>query len=451
MTSSPLLTFFLLGAAVQFFALCLVNRRTAVTVFCALLPTYLFRLSLPVPFLDAAMPTTLLEVMLLSLFFVWLFMDGPRTINRAALDRWLGPATLLILGATAGMLISPDLRAAAGVWRAYFVEPMLFFVVFTSVVRGAAERRNVLAALGASMAVIGVSAVFQKFTGFGIPNPIWQAEATRRVTSFYGFPNAIGLFAAPTVVLMAGWTTALALQKGRQKLLAILPAIAALLGLLGIFFAVSEGAMIGVLAGLLVLGLLAKPLRPAALILLIAASMVTSAYKPVRDYASVLLSLRDDSGMVRKIVWQESLDMLYDHPVFGAGLAGYRPILEPYHAARHIEIFMYPHDLFLNFWSETGIIGLLGFLWLLAAFFRDNGRLLKRGRNGLLPISLIAAMSAIVVHGLVDVPYFKNDLALLFWILAGLTASMTTETPSKTAAEKLKAVADQFHLYLKGE
>jgi hypothetical protein len=28
---------------------------------------------------------------------------------------------------------------------------------------------------------------------------------------------------------------------------------------------------------------------------------------------------------------------------------------------------------------------------------------------------------AVVVHGLVDVPYFKNDLSLEFWTLVGLT------------------------------
>jgi hypothetical protein len=28
---------------------------------------------------------------------------------------------------------------------------------------------------------------------------------------------------------------------------------------------------------------------------------------------------------------------------------------------------------------------------------------------------------AILVHGLVDVPYFKNDLAVLFWMLIALT------------------------------
>lgn len=447
--ASPLLTFLVVGAALQFAALCFINRRTAVAVLCGLLPTYLFRLHIPLPG-GSRLPTTLLEIMVLSLFLAWFLMDGPKTLNRAALSRWSLPTTLFLTGATIAVFVSPDLRSAIGIWRAFFLEPLLFFVVFTSVIRGPTERRNVLAALGASLALIGVTAVFQKLTGFGIPNPIWQAEATRRVTSFYGYPNAIGLFAAPLTVLMAAWSAALMLHHDQKnRLLSLLPLGAAFLGLLGIVFAVSQGAMIGLLAGLLVLGLLVAPLRKATLVLIIIGSLAVIGLKPLRDEVSLLSSLRDDSGSVRQIVWHESAAMLNDHPVFGAGLAGYQPGLVPYHKATWIEIFMYPHDLFLNFWTETGLIGLAGFLWLLAAFFLDNTALMRTKKNGLLPASLIAAMVAVLVHGLVDVPYFKNDLAILFWMMIGLTATMVSEPMPKKLVDKFKKIADAFHFYVK--
>jgi hypothetical protein len=35
-------------------------------------------------------------------------------------------------------------------------------------------------------------------------------------------------------------------------------------------------------------------------------------------------------------------------------------------------------------------------------------------------LGIVLAMVAIIVHGLVDVPYFKNDLALEFWTLLGI-------------------------------
>ncbi len=36
----------------------------------------------------------------------------------------------------------------------------------------------------------------------------------------------------------------------------------------------------------------------------------------------------------------------------------------------------------------------------------------------------MAAMVVIVIHGLVDTPYFKNDLAILFWLIIGLLITL---------------------------
>ena len=69
----------------------------------------------------------------------------------------------------------------------------------------------------------------------------------------------------------------------------------------------------------------------------------------------------------------------------------------------------------LNFWTEIGLFGagifmaIFGYLVYLAFKIRRI--------NILLSAVLLAILTAIFVHGLVDVPYFKNDLALLFWIL----------------------------------
>jgi hypothetical protein len=44
-------------------------------------------------------------------------------------------------------------------------------------------------------------------------------------------------------------------------------------------------------------------------------------------------------------------------------------------------------------------------------------------------LGVLLAMVAILVHGLVDVPYFKNDLAFEFWLLAGLTLAGRRDPP----------------------
>ncbi len=383
----------------------------ALALFCGLLPTYLVRFSIPIPGTHFMLPTTLLEILFFILFIAWFIVRGYKKEAWQSLGRWAAPITLFIVGSTVSLAISPDLRGAIGLWRAYILEPIVFFVLFTDIVSRQKRGGAIFAALGASLAAVGVIACIQKITGIGIP-PAWQPEATRRVTAFYGFPNGIGLFAAPITVLMAGWM--LAAKKKKQKIFA---GLCAILGVCSIIFAVSQGAMVGAVAGLVILGLIDKRTRPWALGLIIAGCIAVITIRPIRDEISILASLRDDSGSVRQIIWKETAAMLADHPVFGAGLAGYRERIAPYHEAKYIEIFMYPHNIVLNFWSETGLLGLIGFAWIVILFFITAIRLLKK--NLWPTAALIAAMTALLVHGLVDVPYFKNDLAILFWIIVG--------------------------------
>ncbi|MFH1047932.1 MAG: O-antigen ligase family protein [Patescibacteria group bacterium] len=429
---------FLIGLAALLFAvLAALDRRLAVAIFVALLPTYLIRFSVPL----VGLPSTMLEVLFAVLLMVWLIQKIRGTDPQKGFDLrpWADGLGFLLVGATFGILIAPDWVAALGLWRAYFLEPYLFFFIFVDTVRDAKSRRLVLAALGSTLAVVGSIAVLQKITGWWIPNPVWVPAEVRRVTAFYGFPNGIGLMAAPITILLVGWTVR-TMQKIRRPLDAILPSLTgstAILGLAAILFAVSEGALIGVAAGLVVLGMLMKPLRKFTLVAIILGCAVVMAYAPLRTYAARMMSMRDDSWHVRKIVWTESLDMLYDRPIWGAGLAGYPSALEPFHQAKHIEIFQYPHSLPLNFWSEVGLIGLGGFLLLVWSYFRVTGRLYLSRPDEWLPAALIAAMVAVLIHGLVDVPYFKNDLALLFFVLLGLAESMrrqhyAVDQPSKS-------------------
>lgn len=438
MTASTLI---ILLVAASFLLIAIRDRILALTVLTAVLPIYLLRFSIPLFVIDLSIPGTMLEIMILELFFVWLFLDRNRDHSPLKeLKPWLLPLLLLIIGATIGVFVASDTRAALGIWRAFFIEPILLFFVFVDIVRTPKHRNMIVGALGFTVTIVGLSAIIQKMTGYGIPNPYWQQEATRRVTSFYGFPNAIGLFSAPIIILLTGRMISLFRSSYRYRSVWImLSGTATVLGLLAIFFAVSEGAILATAAGLLILGLFLKDTRKYALISVIVACVVVIGYRPATNYASNIISLSDDSGSVRRIVWHESVMMLGDHPVFGAGLSGYPDRLLPYHEATHIEIFMYPHSILLNFWSETGIIGLTGLLWLLWVFFAQVIPLIRKDETWL-PATLCAAMLAILIHGLVDVPFLKNDLAVLFLIIVGLVASLRTQNPSTRPLREEKPV-----------
>ena len=141
------------------------------------------------------------------------------------------------------------------------------------------------------------------------------------------------------------------------------------------------------------------------------------------------------SGKVRLFMWRETWAMLKDHWFFGAGFGGYPKVFDAYHKARFIEIFQYPHTILFNFWSETGLLGVFAFVGVMVVWIKDAVRSIVaqavvQDKSRYLPILVLIAPSvAIFVHGLVDVPYFKNDLALLFWIFIWLVIASKQESP----------------------
>jgi putative inorganic carbon (HCO3(-)) transporter len=384
----------------------------------AFLPAYLIRFPL------GGIPTTALEVLFAIMFAAWLMKREKRLID---IKGW-GLLLLLWLGvATLQLFVPPDFRAAAGVWKAYFVEPVIFFLMACDFLRTHEERDQALWALGAAALAIGILAFIQRWTGWGVPPPfngvpIFPAtEAEFRSTAFYGFPNAIGLFLAPLIPLFIGCLYADRKRKHRASFwlsVVIFSGLALLL-------AESEGAIIAAAAGALVAGLLAPKTRRLALGIAGVGALVILTFAPLRHLAVEKASLNDWSGRVRKEMWVETSAMLKDHPLLGAGLSGYQATFAPYHKAGHLEIFQYPHNIILNLWSELGIAGIVVFILIMVRFFRDA--LATRAWT------LVGAGVAVLVHGLVDVPYFKNDLAMLFWLLMAFACSHAAERRKKTA------------------
>lgn len=386
----------------------------ALLAFCALLPTYLLRFQIPILGTGLTIPATVLEILFWLLFGAWLITHKDKANAKKALNKWKYPLILLITASIISIANSPDLRAALGLWRAYILEPILFFFIYTSVITTGEGRQKTVRALAVATIIIGLSAVIQKITGYGIPNPIWAAAATRRVTSFYGFPNAIALFIAPLIPLFAHQL----ITTWREKKISctLILALATILGATAIIFAKSAGGMIGMTIGALIVAIADKKIRPFAVAAALAIPILFATIPAARNYLQQTVTGQNDSSSVRKIIWDETITMLRNRPVFGGGLSGYPQTIAPYHKATYIEVFQYPHNEILNIWSELGLLGLVAFAWLAFLYFWKNRS-----------IGLVAAGVVILIHGLVDVPYFKNDLAMLTWILLAMVESLRQE------------------------
>lgn len=384
----------------------------AVAAVVMLAPTYLVRFS------ALGIPLTMLESTVLGVSLAcgvnWLLR---RTIGDSVTeheDKYLRTRTIalqligiLLVASILSLLTTPTPIAGLGLFKAYILEPILFFCVFLYTVRTPKDLHVVFRALCISALVISGIAVVQYITGIAIPEP-WTALPGRRSTAVYGFPNAIGLFVAPIVAGCVAFLVHGTLSKSTR----ILYTATAVLGILALFTARVEGALIAVLAAIAVMLLFTKYRvhTVAAACVLLASALAIPATR-------ALLLFQNVSGDVRLALWKGTWNLLSAQPLFGSGLGGFPITYDLYRLPSHVELLLYPHNLFLNFWTQLGALGLFWILFVLATVVVIVAMSLQKKQ--MLAFVLLAVFVVYVVYGLVDVVYFKNDLSLLFWMWLG--------------------------------
>lgn len=448
--------------AVIFLYLANIRFDLALMLIIAALPSYLIRFEL------GGVPFTLLELMILLAAASWIFKQRRIIFSKKLLTqrkyRQAYPfgveIILLMIVSLIAVGVSKFSNPALGIWKAYFFEPVILFILVINTFK----RKNSLAKIFWSLAVsaflVSLAAIYQKLTGQFIFNEFWAQEANRRAVSFFGYPNAVGLYLAPISILLGGflfkkikylkkenWHSA------KEVLPLIFLALTILMSVVAIFSAKSEGALIGLIAGIgFFTWFYNDKTRATTISVLFIIFVVYGALPSFNSYLKNKLTLMDLSGQIRRQQWTETKKMLLDgRVIFGTGLANYQETIKPYHQEgifvknddpnwldkirndknyrdthwQPTETYLYPHNIFLNFWSELGIIGallfswiILKFLWLSLKLFRWQKK--KDGRGQEIILASGAAMMAIVIHGLVDVPYLKNDLSALFWVMVAI-------------------------------
>ncbi|MCX6781367.1 MAG: O-antigen ligase family protein, partial [Candidatus Magasanikbacteria bacterium] len=265
-------------------------------------------------------------------------------------------------------------------------------------------------------AVVGVYAIVQKITGWGIPNLYWRVADTRRVTAFFGYPNAVALYVELVMPFFVGMFFIVKEWWSRAWFVFVL-----LVSTLAIIFTQSSGAAAALVGTAWIFFVARKQTRVWALAtaVIFTIALVLSPYK--QKFADEFL-LQGFSGQIRTHMWHETIEMLKPRWFVGAGLAGYETRVAPYHELKHVEIYLYPHNLVLTLWSEVGVLGLISFAWIFGLIFVWMIRVTKQKKSEprIWAGTIIAVLCIIFIHGLVDIPYFKNDFSVLFWILVAM-------------------------------
>ncbi|MHB1501717.1 MAG: O-antigen ligase family protein [Candidatus Dormibacteria bacterium] len=387
--------------------------RIGVFVTAAALPAYVLRGTLL-----GKLPFTGLEVVL-GLTVLAFILESWQQRRMPHLDT---PFTVLIgvllVATVIGVAVSPDKRDALGIAKAYIVEPVLYFFVVINVLRSNWDWERLTYGLYVSGTVVTVSQfvalagslrahTFNINTSPPVPTWLWTNN------------NFGGIFLDPLVALALG----LALFGGVRHR-RVHWAMLILLGL-GDVLTLSRGSWFA----LVLIALVAAVIHPRRRILLVGlavAAVAALALPPIRHRVENELNPNNpaNSAVTRVHLWHATVDLLVAHPFTGSGLANYQQEVGPYRVALHQVIHqthVYPDQLELDFWVELGVMGLI----FLLGFLIELGRyLIPVVRAG--PLShpwaaaLLLAWVGILAHGLVDSPYWKNDLSVEWWGLAAL-------------------------------
>lgn len=386
-----------------------------------LAPTFAWRFAL------GPMPANFL---MLWIFFVWIifaiwllvkkqlreFIASSIKIDR----KLLVPIILLIIAATVSLFVGGISQEKLGQYLVLFVQPIgMFFIARYLYHKFPDSQKWLVYSFYAFLLVSGVYAIYQYYTLVGLPPKYWgnSIEPKRSIT-FFSQPDAFALFVGPVLAFLIP-DVFTRLSKLKENVLNIFFPLAWLAGLAGLIYSLSRGGWIGFVAAcaaFVIISANKKYIIGAVCVMLVAAGFIY--YIPNFRYRIILPFHGQRSALARLTVWDAGLKMIKESPILGQGINGYSENFPKYTSDPALEHHNYPHMILLNFWVETGILGVLSFIGisLFAVFYGI------KNRKNLIAFGILLFFAALLAHGLVDNPYFKNDLALVFWLVLGLIA-----------------------------
>jgi len=374
----------------------------------------------------------MVEITTLICFAAWALREGVALIRGRWLKTDLHPASSLdwavvffVAVSAFSLLIAANYGVAMREFRVVVFESALFYFLLRGSFLSKEQLWQVIDALVLAATLVALIGLYQYF----FTADIITAEGVHRIRGLYGSPNNLSLFLDRVVPVLAA--VALFARRPRRR---IAYALCSLPVLFCLYLTYSRGAwLLGLPAAALFIGLLRG--RKALWISLAVIGVIALSLLPlIRTERFVsLLDTQSGTTFFRLKLWQASLNMIKDHPLFGVGLDNflyqYRTRYVLPEAWQELDL-SHPHNIVLDYWTRLGILGVVALVWLEGAFFVKGLRLYRRlpdRDERALVLGFMASMVACLAHGLIDNSYFLVDLAFVFFITVGIVAGISAQ------------------------
>jgi putative inorganic carbon (hco3(-)) transporter len=396
----------------------------------------LLLLTIALPYLENYL--TGLIAILCSVFWLMIWIGDRRT------DLQVPPWTAIHLPlicywgiAAVATLISPARMAALdGLIKltTYFI----IFVAFTRLMRLGSWRSIFVGAYLTTTMVVCAYGIQQWYLGAvelaTWTDPTSELAGTTRIYSFIGNPNLLAAYLFPTLPL--GAIAAIHWRSNATKFLAICVAIA---GVFCIVQTQSRGALVGIAVESIVLVLLlvywwgrrlpiwTLPAFFGGTVGIMALSLVLIPKLRSR-VESIFVGGGDSSNNYRLNVWPAVFKMIRSRPILGIGPGNkaFNQVYPIYQRSDFSALGTYSVPLEIT--VETGFVGLVCYIWLLATVIRTGWQNLNRFRQegsteGLWMVAALSIVAGMTAHSLVDTVWYRPQVQILWWMAIALIAS----------------------------
>lgn len=387
------------------------------------------------------LPFYTLEIPILIALFLFLleyFFSSPVRKICIPTDRYmlLGIA-LFLLGAILSCIANPFSWTGLGMIKSWFLIPFLGAFLWQQTNQKNTRRLFVSWALSSIFIALGGLWFLVRGT----------LTYDSRLEAWYTSPNFLAILVAPGIIIITSFFQHHHSQKKQGSISLFLTCLSLILLSLILFFTHSYTVWIATFFSLLFFfsSLIFKEKSSKKILLvgllLIASSVFIFFESGTEKWHSFLSFEKRSSLASRMMIWHAAGKIIVDHPIIGIGVGrfeeeylAYQKYFPPYLEWAVPE----PHNLLLAVWLETGVIGLIGgllFIWhFLQALYR-NIFLKQMNENKKMSSRLILSLLLLFLfYGLTDTPYFKNDLAFLFWMLIASGAPLITNQSDTDAS-----------------
>lgn len=456
---------FLQLAGVAYFVFAMVNLRLAVVLLPVFFPAYLLKFDLfgvPFPFVEVCIYGCFLAWMVQIMHQLFTKKITVRTLIEPFRRFWWFAVLGIVVAAVFSVIVAPQSvvmmdgntifygrKIAMGILKSWIFAPVLMMVLFTSIFKKAEDFEMAVNAYTIGAVLLAGWGVYQVLTG-------QYLTPDGRASGPFNSANYLALFITPallyvsvrlkdffTVSAESWWMKVLHFFRHpantRMKFFLGLVWVAAFLVLLfGLLFTKSYAAFLAYFAACLfwffsqIKSFKKFPWAlvgvGALVVVLLVVGLIT--LDPAKWQMFFQLGTRTSSG-VRVEIYTIAIQLLFRHPLTGIGLgmfpAAYQ--LEGPQILGHAPYewnMLHPHNVFLAFWLNLGLLGFLSFLALLGAMFRKAWKFaVTFAQQHQLTLEWFQGLGLLMMliilgHGLVDTSFFKNDLALLFWLCSSL-------------------------------